>query len=248
MKKKIIIIAIILILVGIVGAIIMKGLSEKEEDTLVLAIDASFAPYEYYEDGEIVGIDIEIAKGITEKLGKKLVIKDMDFAGIINEIKSGKADFTAPLTITEERAKEIDFSIECATAKQVIITNSVSNIKGPDDLKNKKVAVQLGTVADIKLSDDYKDVEVVQYPKYLICIEELLAGNVDAVIMEEIPANYYVDEHTELVIAEKELLDDSCAIAVKKGNTELLNLINKAIEELTSEGKIEEYTMKYMGE
>ena len=99
----------------------------KNENELVLVTEAGFAPYEYYENDEIVGVDIEIAKEIANDLNKKLVIKDVAFDSIINEINKGKADIAAAgISITEERKKEVDFSIEYATSKQVIIINSSS--------------------------------------------------------------------------------------------------------------------------
>ena len=85
----------------------------KNENELVLATEAGFAPYEYYEDGKVVGVDIDIAKEIAKELGKELVIKDVSFDFVINEVKSGKAEFAAAgISITPEREKEVDFTIE----------------------------------------------------------------------------------------------------------------------------------------
>ena len=129
MKNKIIIIGIITIVIAIIAAVIINNTKE-EKDELIMVTEAGFAPYEFYEGNEVVGVDVEIGKKIAEKLGKTLKVKDTDFDSIINEVKSGKGDFgAAGLSITEERLKEVDFSIEYATSKQVIIVKKDSSIK-----------------------------------------------------------------------------------------------------------------------
>ena len=136
--------------------------SEKEK--IIMVTEAGFAPYEFYDGEEIVGVDIEIAKKIAEKTGKELEIKDTDFDSIINEVKTGKADFAAAgLSITEERLQEVDFSVEYAVSKQVIVVKDESTVESIEDLNGKKVAVQLGTIADLVLSDEYPDIELVQH-------------------------------------------------------------------------------------
>ena len=131
----------------------------RDKNELIMVTEAGFAPYEYYENGEIVGVDIDIAREIANELGKKLVIKDIDFHSIINEVKTGKADFgAAGISYSDERAKEVDFSINYAVSKQVVIVNDNSNIK-IDDLENKKIAVQLGSIADTYVTEKYKNAE-----------------------------------------------------------------------------------------
>ncbi len=250
MKNKIIIIiGIITIVIAIIAAVIINNTKE-EKDELIMVTEAGFAPYEFYEGNEVVGVDVEIGKKIAEKLGKTLKVKDTDFDSIINEVKSGKGDFgAAGLSITEERLKEVDFSIEYATSKQVIIVKKDSSINGPDDLNGKKVAVQLGTVADLTLSEEeYSDVTLVQHKKYLLAVEDLLAGKVDAIVMDSLPANEIIKKNSELKLAKEDLLTDKYGIAVKKGNKDLLDTINSVLKELMEQGKIEEYTMKYLGE
>ena len=141
--------AMILLLVSfmVLGAAV--GCSKKENE-LILVTEAGFAPYEYYEDGKIVGVDIDIANEIAKELGKKLVIKDVSFDFVINEVKSGKADFAAAgISITPERMEEVDFTNEYTVSNQVVVVKKGSNIKDFKDIKNKKIAVQLGTVADL---------------------------------------------------------------------------------------------------
>jgi len=246
MKKSIVII-VILIIIGIIMGVIFNKKGTNEEKIIVVT-EAGFPPYEFYDDNEIVGVDIEIAKKIAEKLGKELEIKDVDFDAIINEVKTGKGDFGVGLSITEERLEEVDFSIEYDISEQVVIVKKDSLITKIEDLNGKKVAVQLGTIADIELTENYPEVEVVQHKKYLLAVEDLLADKVDAIVFDEVPANETVKENENLKILDEELLQDKYGIAVQKGNTELLNAINEVLKEMVETGKIEEYKIKYLGE
>ena len=191
----------------------------RDKNELIMVTEAGFAPYEYYENGEIVGVDIDIAREIANELGKKLVIKDIDFHSIINEVKTGKADFgAAGISYSDERAKEVDFSINYAVSKQVVIVNDNSNIK-IDDLENKKIAVQLGSIADTYVTEKYKNAEIVRQKKYLAAIEDLKTKKVDCVVMDELPANEILNSNSGLKILEGSLTNDSYGMIVKKGNT-----------------------------
>ena len=117
----------------------------RNKNELIMVTEAGFAPYEYYENGEIVGVDIDIAKEIAKELGKTLVIKDIDFHSIINEVKTGKADFgAAGISYSDERAKEVDFSINYAISKQVVIVNDNSNLKIDDSWYKAKEKILKG--------------------------------------------------------------------------------------------------------
>ena len=248
MKKSILIILSLVIVIGVLAGVVISNKGTKE-DKLIMVTEAGFAPYEFYKDNEIVGVDVEIAKKVAEKLGKELEIKDTDFDSIINEVKTGKADFgAAGLSITEERLEEVDFSIEYAISKQVIIVKNDSEITNVDSLNGKKVAVQLGTVADLVLSDEYPEVEVVQHKKYLLAVEDLISNKVDAIVLDSLPAQEIIGKNVDLKILEEELLTDKYGIAVKKGNTEMLEVINQVLKEMMDNGQIEEFTIKYLGE
>lgn len=220
----------------------------KNEDELVMVTEAGFAPYEYYEGGEIVGVDIDIANEIAASLGKKLVVKDIAFDSIVNEVKSGKADFAAAgISYSEERAEEVDFSINYATSKQVVIVNENSDIKDPSEISDKKIAVQLGSIADTYVTKEYKNATITRQKKYLAAIQDLKTGKVDCVVMDELPAQEILKENSGLKILDKELTQDKYGMIVKKGNKELLDNINKVLNRLISEGKISEYVIKHTG-
>lgn len=221
----------------------------KNDDELVMVTEAGFAPYEYYEGGEIVGVDIDIANEIAKELGKKLVIKDIAFDSIVNEVKSGKADFAAAgISYSDERAKEVDFTVNYATSKQVVIVTEDSDISLPEQIKDKKVAVQLGSIADTYVTENYKDATITRQKKYLAVIQDLKTGKVDCVVMDELPAQEILKENSGLKILDKELTQDKYGMIVKKENKELLDSINKVLNRLISEGKISEYVIKHTGE
>lgn len=236
MKKIMLLVMSILLLTG----------CKRDDNKLILATEAGFAPYEYYQDGEIVGVDIDIAREIALSLGKELVIKDVSFDFIINEIKSGKSDIgAAGMSITKERLEEVDFSVEYAVSNQVVIVPMDSKITSIDQISNQRIAVQLGTVADSYVNENYKDATVIRQKKYLSMVEDLKAGKVDLIIMDELPGKKIVENNENLIILDGFVFEDNYAIAVKKGNTQLLNKINEVIDNLKNSGKIDEYILEY---
>ena len=236
MKKIMLLVMSILLLTG----------CKRDDNKLILATEAGFAPYEYYQDGEIVGVDIDIAREIAASLGKELVIKDVSFDFIINEIKSGKSDIgAAGMSITKERLEEVDFSVEYAVSNQVVIVPMDSRITSIDQISNQRIAVQLGTVADSYVNKNYKDATVIRQKKYLSMVEDLKAGKVDLIIMDLLPASEIVKSNDGLKILDEYLFTDKYGMAIKKGNKELLDKVNDVLTRLMSEGKIEEYTIKH---
>lgn len=239
--KKIIVLLCMIMLVA--------GCGKKDDSKLIMVTEAGFAPYEYYSNGEIVGVDVDIAKEIAASMGKELVIKDIAFDSIINEVKTGKADFgAAGISYDEERAKNVDFTINYSTSKQVVIVKNDSGITNIGDINNKKIAVQLGSIADTYVSSTYKDASVVRQKKYLAAIEDLNTGKVDCVVMDLLPAEQILKTNSGLKILDGALVEDSYGMIVKKGNKELLNNINKVLEKLKNEGKIDEYIIKHTEE
>ena len=218
----------------------------KNENELVLATEAGFAPYEYYEDGKVVGVDIYIAKEIAKELGKELVIKDVSFDFVINEVKSGKADFAAAgISITPEREKEVDFTIEYTTSNQVVVVKKGSPITKFDDIKDKKIAVQLGSVADLYVEENYKKATIVPHKKYLSAVEDVKTNKADCIIMDELPAKEIVKENDNLVILDGFLFQDKYGMIVKKGNDELKDKINKVLERMKNDGTIDKLVLEH---
>ena len=222
--------------------------TEAAGGVLVMATNAEFPPYEYHDGGEIVGIDAEIAKAIADELGMELEIEDIAFDSIIPEITSGKADMgLAGMTVTEDRKQSVDFTDTYAKASQKIIVKEDSAIASPDDLTGVIVGVQQGTTGDIYVSDLEADGTTVErYNKGFEAVQALSQGKIDAVVIDGEPAKTFVAQTEGLKILEESFTDEEYAIAVKKGNTELLEKINGALKTLKDNGTLDEIVAKYI--
>lgn len=225
--------------------LILSGCGRNENE-IIMVTEAGFAPYEYYENGGIVGVDVAIAEEIAKELGKKLVVKNIDFDSIVSELKSGKADFAAAgMSITEERKKQVDFTIEYVTSNQVVVVKKDSSLNDITQLDGKRIAVQLGTVGDSYITENYKNSEINRQKKFLVAAEAVKNNKADCIVMDQIPAQQLVSQNPELKILDGILFKDSYGMAVKKGNTELLDTMNTVLQRLIDEGKIEEYIIEY---
>ncbi len=238
MKKRLIYVLFFLL------AIFITGCSYYENGgSLVVVTEAGFAPYEYYSGGKIVGIDIDIAEKIAKHLNKRLIIKDVAFDSIINEIKTGKSDLgAAGISYTEERALEVDFTINYATSKQVILVKEDSYIVSPETLSGR-VAVQLGSVADTYLTENRPDLQIVREKKFLAAVEDLKDNKVDAVVMDDLPAKKFISKGIKIL--PEEIFSDSYGMVVRKDNQELLEACNKVIDDLIQSGEMDEIVLKH---
>lgn len=224
-----------------------KAEAEAAGGVLVMATNAEFAPWEYYEGDKIVGIDPEIAQAIADKLGMTLEIEDMAFDSIIPAVTSGKADFgAAGMTVDEDRMVFVDFTDTYANASQVIIVKETSEIAGSADLADKKIGVQLGTTGDLLATDLAGDGNVERYNKGFEAVQALLQDKIDAVVIDSAPANVFVEQSQGLKVCDEAMSQEEYAIAVAKGNTELLDKINGALKELKEDGTIDAIMNKYI--
>lgn len=234
------------------------GKSDKNETTdakapegkLIMATEAGFAPYEYVEGEEIVGIDVDIAKEIANALGMELVINDMDFTAALLAAQDGSASFAAAgISITEDRLKTMDFTTEYAESKQVILVKAGSEaetaIVDEETMLASKIGAQQGTTADLVYSEEHSD-NMSLYKKYAVAADDLKNGKIDCIVMDELPATMLVEKNPELKILDVELFTDKYAFAVQKGNEELLEKLNTELEKLIESGKIEEFTNAHM--
>ena len=222
-------------------------------DTLTMGTNAQFQPYEFYEDGKIVGIDAEIAAAIAEKLGMELEIVDMDFGAIIPAVTEGKIDFgMAGMTVTEERLQSVNFSDTYAVGIQAIIVKEGSEIKSYDDLAAEgatwKVGVQESTTGDIYCTDEFGDARVEKYKAGPEAVEALKTGKVDCVIIDNEPAKAFVAANEGLQILDSKYAEEEYAIAVNLENKDLLDKINGALNELITDGTVETIVAKYIHE
>lgn len=226
-----------------------------EEKVVVMGTNAEFPPFEYVgDDGNVDGFDVALVKEIAKRLKMELKVENMEFKSLIGALGNGKIDLIAAgMTVTEERKKEVDFSDTYFTATQRIIIPVGSNIKSGADLKGKVVGVQEGTTGDIIVSEDdveekeYNVKEVKRYKKGIDAVLDLVNGRVDAVVIDSNPAKEYVKANEGKIIdIDSDMEPEDYAIAVKKGNAELLDKINGAIKEIKEDGTYDALVKEYI--
>ncbi|MBR2524495.1 MAG: transporter substrate-binding domain-containing protein [Clostridiales bacterium] len=220
-----------------------------EDGKLIMATNAFFPPYEFYEGDKIVGIDQEIAAEVATRLGLELEIQDVEFDSIITGVQAGKYDIgCAGMTVTEDRLKSVNFTTPYATGIQVIIVADGSDIADADALiaGDYTVGVQQGTTGDIYMSDEVGDDRVERFNKGADAVLALTNGQVDAVVIDNEPANAFVEANEGLVILDTPYAVEDYAMCLNKDNEELLNKINDALKAMTDDGTIAAIIEKYI--
>ena len=221
---------------------------------LTMSTNASFPPYEMVaDDGSFEGIDIEVAGAIAEKLGLELQVDDMGFDAALQAAQTGKSDMVmAGVTVTEERQAVMDFSNSYANGVQVVIVKEGSPIQTVDDLANANmIGCQMGTTGYTFCSDTpenggFGEDHVTPYDDGAAAVQALMNGQIDAVVIDNKPAQEYVAANPGLKILDGDFTNEDYAIGVAKGNTALLDAINGALEELTNDGTIQSIVDKYI--
>ena len=222
-------------------------LTTVEAGKLTMATNAAFPPYEMTTDaGDFEGIDIETAQAIADKLGLELQIDDMDFDAALLSVQQGKADIVmAGVTVTDERKAVMDFSDSYATGIQSIIVPEGSDIASPDDLAGKKIGTQRGTTGYIYCSDDFGDENVVAYDDGLTAVQALNNGQVDAVVIDNAPAQEFIAANPGLKILDTSYAEEDYAIGMAK-NSPLEDAVNSVLEELKADGTLQAIVDKYI--
>ncbi len=254
--KKLLALGIASVMAGTV--FVSCGDTEKagSDDQLVVAMEIGYPPMEYLdEDGTTkIGFDVEVAEAIAKKLDRELVIKDVAWDGIFGQLDSDRADCViSAVSITDERKEKYNLTEAYIANKLCIVSKSDSGLTSPDTLAGKRVAVQTETTADEYMKDkiaaglkleDYKI-----YDKIINCFDDLKAGRVDAILVDSVVAAYYIgqDSSTFSVTWENDV-GEPMAIALKKGNDELTEEIQKALDDLYADGTIQKIADKYFGE
>ncbi|MBQ8014360.1 MAG: basic amino acid ABC transporter substrate-binding protein [Treponema sp.] len=220
----------------------------KNNQLLKMGTNAAFPPFEYTEGSEIVGFDVTVSNLIARDYGKELKIVDMSFDGLIAALQAGSIDFIAAgMTATEERRKNVDFSEAYYSSKQVIIVRSDdTSILSVKDLTARTIGVQSGTTGEIYASDEIEKSSIKSFKTGIDASLALKNGAIDAIILDELPAKEIVRRSPELKIVDDNFFTDEYAIAVKKGNTELLNSINKTIKTIKENGTYQKLIDAFM--
>lgn len=220
----------------------------KNSEVVKMGTNAAFPPFEYTEGSEIVGFDVTVSELIARDYGKKLKVVDMSFDGLIAALQAGSIDFIAAgMTATEERRKNVDFSEPYYSSKQTIIvranTNNVSTVA---DLKGKSIGVQAGTTGEIYATEKVENASVKSFKTGIDAALALKNGAIDSIILDELPAKEIVRRNSELKIIEDDFFTDEYAIAVKKGNTKLLESVNKTILKIKEDGTYQKLLNAFM--
>lgn len=220
----------------------------------VVGTDAAYAPFESQnEKGEIVGFDIEVVRAAAEKSGMDVKFLNTPWEGIFNSLGQGDRDLlVSSITITDERKQTMDFSMPYFDAQQLIAVKKDSKIAKFDDLKNLKVGVQNGTTGDevITKLQGKDSVNVKRFESTPLALKELEGGGVDAVVADNGVVVHYVNNNANAqfkTISDKSFAAEQYGIAVKKGNAELLEKINKGLAIIKTDGTYDKIFAKYFG-
>ena len=236
------------------GASDPAGFTTVESGKLHMSTNAEFPPYEMLDDaGNPIGIDVEVAQAIANKLGLELVVDDMGFDAALLAVQNGQSDIAmAGITVSEDRLAKMDFTDSYATGVQVVIVKEGSDVT-MDNLGEKMIGTQMGTTGYIYASDTpdnggYGEDHVIGYETGAVAVQALVNGQVDAVIIDNLPAQSYVEANAAagLTILEGTWVEEDYAIALQKGNTELMAAVNGALNELKADGTFQGIVDKYI--
>lgn len=226
----------------------------KEKGQVVVGMSADYAPYEFHyidENGKDVigGFDIDIANEIADEIGVELVIQEMEFDALVSALPAGKVDLViSGMNPTEERARVVDFSEIYYNSQHGLLVRAedIEKYKSFKDLEGVKVGVQLGSTQEQIAKSEIPNADLQQLSNVNNLILELKAGKVDAIVMEKPVAEMAVKTNSELAVG-KAIYEETTggnAVALAKGNEELLAKVNEVITELNKSGKIDEFVVR----
>ncbi len=221
----------------------------KAKGKIVLGTSADYPPYEFHKEvsgkDQIVGFDIDIAKAIANDLGVELEIKDMKFEGLLAALVVDDIDFVvAGMVPKEERKQSVDFSTQYYQAEQSVLIRAedADKIKSIADLKGLKIGVQKSTIQEDVAKEKIEAAEIKSLSKITDLVLELKNSKIDAVVLIAPVANAYTNNNKDLVVPEISLgIEDGVAIAINKGNSELLDAINKSLDKMIKAGTIDKF-------
>jgi len=234
------------LLAGAAAALLVAGCGSSDNSVKMIT-EATFPPYEFLRGQEIVGIDVEICKAVAQKLGRPFKAETVDFDSVIPAVISGKADLAAAgITVTEDRKKNVDFSIPYVKTGIVVIYKKSNPFKDAAQLKGKKIGVQGGTTSETYVLEQLKQ-EPDRSRSPAEAVAGLKAGRVEFVIADIDPAKNCVKGEADLALSDF-ITSEEYAVAIKKGQPELLKTINETIAELKANGKLAKWIADFTAE
>ncbi|MEK4434019.1 MULTISPECIES: amino acid ABC transporter substrate-binding protein [Paenibacillus] len=251
MRKKAIFLLFISICMIVVAGCSSSG--SKDDNSIIVGIDDKFAPMGFRdEQNEIVGFDIDYARAAAEKMGKEVTFQPIDWSSKESELNSGRIDMIwNGYTITDERKEKVLFTKPYLENSQVAITLADSPITKLDELDGKNVGLQaLSSAADALAASPLKDkVKASEFKDNVLALTDLKTKRLDAVIIDEVVARYYMSkEEGTFKLLDESLAPEQYGIGIKKGNEELLNQLQKALDELNADGTAADISTKWLGE
>ena len=234
------------LLIGLVGAAMICGCGQKD-DSFRMITEATFPPYEFLRGQEIVGIDVEICRAVATKLGRPFKAETVDFDSVIPAVISGKADVgAAGITVTEDRKKNVDFSIPYVKTGIVVIYKKSNPFKNIEQLKGKKIGVQGGTTSETFVLEQLKQ-EPERSKSPAEAVAALKSGRVEFVIADIDPAKNCVKGEADLALSDF-ITSEEYAVAIRKGQPELLKAIDETIAELKASGQLDQWIRQFTEE
>ncbi len=238
--------SLLMVAILLLGAVSLSSCAKST--TYIIATDATWAPFEYRDDNNnIVGFDIDLMNAIADKAGIKIEFQDVGFDALLAGMAQGTYDAAiSSITITEDRAKSMLFSDPYFVAGQnIVVQKSNTAITGQDSLKGKKIGAQLGTTGET-LAKEIEGSDVKSYNQIGLAIQDLLNGQIDAVICDTPIAQGYVNKNAAtLKMIGEALTTENYGIAVAKGKTDLLNKINQGLAAIKADGTVNQITLKW---
>ena len=226
---------------------LFAGCGERDTDTLRMITEATFPPYEFLRGQELVGIDIELGRAVAQKAGKKFRVEAVDFDSVIPAVISGKADLVAAgITVTEDRKKNVDFSVPYVKTGIVVIYKKSSPYRDRAQLKGKRIGVQSGTTSETFVIEELKQEPERSRSPAESCAS-LKSGRVDFVIADIDPARNCVAGDPDLALSDY-ITSEEYAVAVRKGRQELLDLINETIADVKADGRLAKWIAEFTAE
>ncbi len=225
----------------------------QEKGELVMGLDDSFPPMGFREDGEIVGFDVDVAKEVCSRLGIELKLQPINWDNKMHELNSGNIDcIWNGFTINEERKKEVLFTEPYMNNRQVLVVLADSEYQTIDDLKGKKIGLQAeSSAADaLNSAEDFRDsVEVFEFDDNMNALMDLEVGGVDAVLMDEVVANYNIAQKGKgYRVLDQELAHEEYGIGFRKKDKALMEKIQQTLEEMAEDGTLEQISIKWFDE
>lgn len=219
--------------------------------TITVGTSADFPPFEYIENGQFVGFDMDLMREVAKLAGFELKFVDMSFDSLIPALRAGQVDVVAAaMTITDERKQVVDFSTPYWTADQSIIVRADSDLTITVLYQKGRIGVQTGTTGDLWCTDNLvgkgllPEKNLKRYDTFVLALSDLVNGNIDAIVLDSPVANRFAATKPVKVVGII-ITGEQYGIAVKKGNKELLDKINSAIKVLIETGKMAELIDKY---